>query len=241
MLPGKAHGFLSFLKKKTCLGVEAQFIDEVTTLGLARRPYRPDKPDMKALFKQLRDECIVGNCWQKICLGDAAGWESLYVTGKTLFDVSWQILLAGCPSSEYEACRKQAKKIWKEFRKYLFACRLHLLPSWAFGLMGNITKLGDKTILFRPVLAEALANDFQFRVRRSISHRRIMRTENGYLGLASALTQMGDRIALLKGSKTPVIIRPKGEGWGFVGDCYVHGIMNGEAFQPDQCREIWLA
>lgn len=238
---GQSKWIPKFSEEEKMLGVEAQFIDEVITLGLVRRPYRPDKPDMKALFKQLRAEFIVSNCWQKICLGDATGWKDLYLTGETLFDVSWQILLAGCPPSEYEACRKQAKRVWKVFRKYILANRLHLLPLWVFGLMDDIAKLTGKTIFLRRILAEAVANDFQFRVRRSISHRRIMRTKNGYLGLAPAFTQIGDRVALLKGVKTPVIIRPKGEEWEFVGDCYVHGIMNGEAFHPDQCGEIWLA
>ena len=238
---GQTTWIPKFSEDEKMLGVEAQIIDEVMMLGPVRRPYRPERPDMKALFKQSRDECTVAKCWQKICLGDATEWKDPYITGETLFDVSWQILLAGCPRSEFDKCRKQSKRVWKVFRRYLLADRLHLLPFWAFKLMDDIAKSTGKTIFLRRLLAEALANDFQFRVRRSISHRRLMRTKNGFLGLAPAFTQVGDRVALLKGLKTPVIIRQKGEEWEFGGDCYIHGIMNGEAFNPDECRDIWLA
>ncbi|RSL52141.1 hypothetical protein CEP54_011061 [Fusarium duplospermum] len=123
------------------LGVEVQFIDEIVELGPVRQPYRPTTPDARSLFKQLRTECNVSNSWQKICLGDASGWDSEYLTGETLFDVSWQILLAGCHPSEYETCREQSKRVWSMFRKYLLAHRLRLMPLWAFGLMDNIAKL----------------------------------------------------------------------------------------------------
>ncbi|KAF2716707.1 hypothetical protein K431DRAFT_307549 [Polychaeton citri CBS 116435] len=211
-------------------------------LGDVRQPYRPDKPTLKALYKHLRVEFVVAYGWQKICLGEAPKWTDPYpATGESLFDVSWQILLAGCSSTEYDACRDQSMRIWKMFRWYLFARRLHLLPLWVFKLIDGITTVTGRRGPYR-ILSEAITNDFQFRVRRVISHRRIMRSRGGYLGLVPALTRVGDRIALLKGMSTPAVLRPmRGDEWEFVGDCYVHGTMNGEAFRPDDCREIWLA
>lgn len=227
----------------TMLGVEAQFLGEVVTLGFLRNPYRPSADNhMKSLFKQLRNECIVSHCWQQICLGDASSWRDIYApTGETLFDVSWQILLAGCSSSEWEECRTQSMKIWKMFRKYVLLNRMRLLPLWAFGCMDSLARLTGKTILLQRILATALANDFQFRVRRAITYRRMMRTEKGYLGLVPALAQVGDQAVLLKGLNVPALIRSKGEAWELVGDCYIHGMMNGEVFQPEQCEHIWLA
>ena len=115
------------------------------------------------------------------------------------------------------------------------------MPLWGMVLLDNIAKLSGLSIFFRQLFIMAVANDFQFRVRRSISHRCMMRTKKGYLGLAPAVTQLGDRISLLKGLKAPVVLRPKGEAWELVGECYIHGIMNGEAFDPDECRALWLA
>ena len=66
-----------------------------------------------------------------------------------------------------------------------------------------------------------------------------MRTHNGYIGLAPHLAQNGDVIALAKGARTPLVLRSRPNGnWELVGDIYVHGIMQGEAFEEDKCEEI---
>ncbi|PMD43910.1 HET-domain-containing protein [Hyaloscypha variabilis F] len=57
-------------------------------------------------------------------------------------------------------------------------------------------------------------------------------TKNGYLAAVPYTTEVGDFIALLAGGRLPFILRPTGDHYCFVGPCYVHGIMNGEAF-PD--------
>lgn len=58
--------------------VEAQFIDGVAELGPSRQPYRPTTPGAKSLFKQLRAELDVSANWQKVCLGNAGGWDNEY-------------------------------------------------------------------------------------------------------------------------------------------------------------------
>ena len=48
-------------------------------------------------------------------------------------------------------------------------------------------------------------------------------------------TREGDRICVVRGCVTPFVIRPVGEKlegqvcWELVGECYVHGLMDGEA------------
>jgi hypothetical protein len=229
-----------FSANSKLLRVQAQFLDKIISLGEIRRPYHPKEPDLNSFFEQLRTECIVSQSWYKICLGNARSWETLYHTGETLFDVSWQILLAGCSLSEYTECQKQSKKVWKMFRKYLWASRMHLLPVWSFKLMDEIAKRTGKTIFIRRMMNAATENDFQFKIRRSISYRRIMRTTDNCLGLAPSLAEIGDCIVLLKGMSTPAILRLRGNMWEFIGDCYVHGIMNGEAFKDNKCKDIWL-
>lgn len=36
------------------------------------------------------------------------------------------------------------------------------------------------------------------------------------------------------------IIRQYASGYELIRDCYVYGIMNGEAFNPEECKDIWL-
>ena len=60
--------------------------------------------------------------------------------------------------------------------------------------------------------------------------QQFFRTVKGYMGVGNP--KPGDEVFLLKGSSVPFVLRPRGpgrEGFFVVGDCYVHGIMDGEA------------
>ena len=62
----------------------------------------------------------------------------------------------------------------------------------------------------------------------AMAWRRLITTEKGYLGLAVAATEPDDRIGIFVGCRTPLILRPRGNCFQVVGECYVHGIMKGE-------------
>ncbi|KAK8856039.1 Heterokaryon incompatibility [Apiospora arundinis] len=69
--------------------------------------------------------------------------------------------------------------------------------------------------------------------------RRLGWCENGWLALLPEGAQMGDKIVLAEGGRVPLVLRPDGDGYNtFVGEAYVEGIMNGEAFKQSQCQEI---
>jgi Heterokaryon incompatibility protein (HET) len=60
--------------------------------------------------------------------------------------------------------------------------------------------------------------------------RKLITTETGYIGLAPVFSSRGDKVCVLFGCSTPVILRPLPDGYyQFVGECYVHGLMHGEA------------
>lgn len=75
-------------------------------------------------------------------------------------------------------------------------------------------------------------------------NRRMIRTTQGYIGLAPALARKGDLIALCRGGKVPLVLRDSSstteQEWSLIGDCYVRGIMNGAAFRAEECRELWI-
>lgn len=56
-------------------------------------------------------------------------------------------------------------------------------------------------------------------------------SESGLFLLAQAEAQIGDGIAFVQGSEVPFILRPSGAGYLFIGECYVHGLMDGEAWE----------
>ena len=72
-------------------------------------------------------------------------------------------------------------------------------------------------------------------------YRRMITTKRGYIGLGPRMSQPGDSIFLVKGSRVPLILRPGESGWELIGDCYVHGIMQGEAFDAAKCENLIIS
>ncbi|KAK7414425.1 hypothetical protein QQX98_006703 [Neonectria punicea] len=70
--------------------------------------------------------------------------------------------------------------------------------------------------------------------------RRFVMLGKGYIGLGPKQSRVGDRVVLLEGRKVPLVIRPVGKRWRVVGDCYIHGVMMGEAFSPESCQLLWF-
>jgi hypothetical protein len=57
-------------------------------------------------------------------------------------------------------------------------------------------------------------------------------TANGYMGWAPAGAQKGDIVCIFLGGDVPFIIRPLSDGhYHLLGDCYIHGIMEGQAME----------
>jgi hypothetical protein len=76
--------------------------------------------------------------------------------------------------------------------------------------------------------------EFLAQVRLWTLHRTLIVSTNSYLALAPLSTLPGDKICLLYGSHTPVILRPRTDDLSYtlVGDAYVHALMDGEAMSP---------
>jgi len=56
-------------------------------------------------------------------------------------------------------------------------------------------------------------------------------SESGLFLLVPGEAQVGDSIAFVQGSEVPFILRPWGAGYLFIGECYVHGLMDGLAWE----------
>lgn len=74
--------------------------------------------------------------------------------------------------------------------------------------------------------------------QRAIQQRRFMLTKGGYFGWGpdnafcrdqSIELRIGDKIAIVFGCSTPLVIRPKENQFEVVGEAYVQGFMDGEA------------
>lgn len=63
--------------------------------------------------------------------------------------------------------------------------------------------------------------------------RRFAVTDDGKIGVVPACAKPGDGIAVILGVSVPFVVRPTQylNDWQLIGDCYIHGIMNGEALK----------
>ena len=66
-------------------------------------------------------------------------------------------------------------------------------------------------------------------------------TAKGYLAAVPSTAKVGDCIAVLAGGRFPFVLRPIGDHYRLVGHCYVHGIMNGEAFPENLDELTWFS
>lgn len=90
--------------------------------------------------------------------------------------------------------------------------------------------------------------EFDRSVRTATMGRAFFVTEEGRFGLGPSTLAVGDDICVLLGGTVPFALRPKpmrrlpgqAEIYLLVGDCYVHGIMDGEAMKMDHLQEETL-
>lgn len=81
--------------------------------------------------------------------------------------------------------------------------------------------------------------EFLERVQSVVWNRALFRTTaTNRFGLTSAEAQTGDMICILFGCSVPVLLRPRPVStpttYEFLGECYVHGIMDGEAMREER-------
>ncbi|KAF5595264.1 heterokaryon incompatibility 6 OR allele [Fusarium subglutinans] len=63
----------------------------------------------------------------------------------------------------------------------------------------------------------------------AMAWRRLFGTKNGRMGLGTCAADINDKIVVLGGCNTPLILRENKGGWKLIGECYTHGVMYGEA------------
>ena len=71
-------------------------------------------------------------------------------------------------------------------------------------------------------------------ISRVLYGRTFMASTTGLMCLGPEETQAEDVIFVAMGADVPFVLRPQEDGnFKFVGECYVHGIMDGELFRSE--------
>jgi hypothetical protein len=221
------------------LSVNGIFIDQVTSVGSLH------ETDTETVFwtKVPKEQTILNN-WEHV---SGARSRVQYVNGEKMLNVFWQTLIGGCAPTEYNELRDQFlgfNRTIKRFRMLHWVGlqnyrKTYLAASWAMLVNSAMSDV------FHESLASLLTGGyatwtFATRMAMAVPQRRIVKTRKGYVGLAAGDTAVNDFVTLVQGGQVPLILRQVGYYWQLVGDAYVHGIMNGEAFEEKKCEMIWI-
>jgi Heterokaryon incompatibility protein (HET) len=68
-------------------------------------------------------------------------------------------------------------------------------------------------------------------IKLALNSRGFFLSKQGYMGVARYDVTEGDRICILHGGQVPFILRQEGTYHLFKGECYVHGLMDGEGMK----------
>jgi hypothetical protein len=74
-------------------------------------------------------------------------------------------------------------------------------------------------------------------IRRTMMGRKFFLSSSGYMGLGPLALQEGDMICILLGCDVPLLIRKEGDYYRLVGECFVWGLMDGEALKDRKADE----
>jgi hypothetical protein len=84
---------------------------------------------------------------------------------------------------------------------------------------------------------DEMAFSYTHRAEFLLWGRCLSTTVNLHLALVPINASAEDQIVVLSGGKLPFVLRATGSTFKIIGPCYVHGIMDGEAFPREEAAE----
>jgi hypothetical protein len=244
---GDSKADIQLSEDRKLLGLQGYCVDQIVECG---EVYGfEENTTEQSLLQQLREGFHFGLSlrlrymdWQYIAGVHTRG---NYTLGGTKEDAFWRTLTAGYPF-DTNTDFKQVKHDYRAWHSKLL--RFGSLRSWVpHPILVALVVLkivwdGLRTLvaltLFLP-LYDRSQEPFN-EMAQCVSERKIFRTKKGFIGLAPQSIKEGDSVALFEGGMLPLIIRQSQDNWVIFGDCYVHGMMNGELFDVNDCRLKWI-
>lgn len=173
---------------------------------------------------------MIERLWRDICMKGHFSLDDQYLDGKTAFFAFVQTLANGCVQAAGHECRAYddiPDGVWlrKAARYIVETCD---------DVLEDIRRAAGSD-------AEREQTHEQWsRWATSASEGRVFaRTAKGYYVLGPAALEAGDVVCVLFGCKVPFCLRPiTARRYLLVGECYVHGLMKGEAMDMLVRREL---
>lgn len=119
---------------------------------------------------------------------------------------------------------RATQKLYSALEQYLLAYE----QMDQFGTTYDPRRLGPQSVI-----------EYEDAIATSAGHRKFFVDDGGLIGLAPNGAIEGDTIVLFLGAQVPFIVRKRDNGnYQLIGDCYVHGIMDGELMKAADDRSI---
>lgn len=81
----------------------------------------------------------------------------------------------------------------------------------------------------KDAMVHGVKGDIGINILSKTTRKRMFKTETRHMGIAHRSVEIGDKVYVLMGGEMPFVLRPfGGDYFGFGGESYVHGIMDGE-------------
>ncbi|SCO36508.1 related to heterokaryon incompatibility protein (het-6OR allele) [Fusarium fujikuroi] len=208
----QCESWVSVDPKDDCLGVRGRFIDKLSWVGGDHVKHGP----IHGLIYRLQQSYDI--------ITELEEASDYYWTGEPLRDVCWRMLVSNKT--------RRFSPVSSDFGNRLLS-KWHAMPALCKSLL---SLSADEA---RERLIEIIGLSCYEALYSCYTVYQIAKTENGMIGLVPLLAEAGDQIYVLNGGVVPFVLR-KGKrhrnGRRLVGECYIHGIMNGEAIQSE-CEE----
>lgn len=161
-----------------------------------------------------------------------------YVTGGDIDKALWRCLLGNSAFT--------GKAFTGNFEKFTKLTEEHY-PTY------ELWKKEIRTVVEGQWMLSAETVSVYMVVAISARHRRMFVTEMGYFGMGGPATAVGDDVHLLLGSNVPFVTRPLAgdadsrpldpsiKHYTLVGECYLHGIMDGEVLLDPKFEKETIA
>ncbi|KAK7429583.1 hypothetical protein QQZ08_003963 [Neonectria magnoliae] len=163
--------------------------------------------------------------WQDVCGHNQFSLEQRYPNGDSAFFALVQTLTNACVVADIS-------------RPYHSISKAEWLANGAAYLMRIEGGSGLMTPEIQALASQGDAFKWSHEATLVARYRRFAVTTGGLFLIGPDMMEPGDVVAVLYGGKTPFVLRQRaeGDGWTLVGECYVHGLMNGEAVEDDMLQ-----
>ena len=200
------------------LTVSGYSFDVIKMVGISSREIRKAMAEAAAVENSQQ---VLPVYQERMAEWEAIAWTtSPYPTGEDSFDVLWRTLICNTITTHRSHPNERPGV---EFA--------HAFKYWLRGL-GHTRSLYEQPADLDESSLEAMKRHYVVSLTTNICNRALGATSRRYLGLFPQDSLPGDIVCIFDNSDVPFVLRPTFDGhYLLMGDCYIHGIMFGEALQ----------